>query len=118
MSKLSTHVLDTTNGCPAKGMKIDFVRAPGPGEELLKSVVTNSDGRTDELLLNAEQMAAGEYELRFNVHDYFAALSGDKSSDPAFLNIVPIRFTITDPQQGYHVPLVCSQWSFSTYRGS
>jgi len=118
MAKLSTHVLDTANGCPAEGMKIDFVRAPGSGEVLLKSVVTNNDGRTDELLLSADQMEAGEYELRFDVGDYFGNLSGERSPDPGFLNIVPIRFTITDPQQGYHVPLVCSQWSFSTYRGS
>ncbi|MEP1206669.1 MAG: hydroxyisourate hydrolase [Rhizobiaceae bacterium] len=118
MAKLSTHVLDTANGCPAEGMKIDFVRAPGAGEVLLKSVVTNSDGRTDELLLTGEEMVAGEYELRFNVRDYFAAQSGEHSSGPTFLNIVPIRFTITDPAQGYHVPLVCSPWSFSTYRGS
>lgn len=118
MAKLSTHVLDTANGCPAEGMKIDFVRAPGADEIILKSVVTNNDGRTDELLLSADEMQAGEYELRFNVRDYFAALNGGSVSEPAFLNIVPIRFTITDPDQGYHVPLVCSQWSFSTYRGS
>ena len=113
MSKLSTHVLDTANGRPAAGMQIDFVRNPGGGEELIKSVVTNSDGRTDELLLTADEMVAGEYELRFNVGAYFG--SGD---EPAFLNIVPVRFTITHPEQGYHVPLVCSPWSFSTYRGS
>ena len=118
MAKLSTHVLDTANGCPADGMKIDFVRAPGAGETVLKSVVTNHDGRTDELLLSAEQMEAGEYELRFNVGGYFAARSNSSATDPAFLNVVPVRFTITDPQQGYHVPLVCSPWSFSTYRGS
>ena len=72
MSKLSTHVLDTANGRPAAGMKIDFVRNPGAGEELLKSVVTNQDGRTDELLLAAADMAAGEYELRFDVGNYFS----------------------------------------------
>ncbi|MCJ8309868.1 MAG: hydroxyisourate hydrolase [Rhizobiaceae bacterium] len=113
MSKLSTHVLDTANGRPAAGMKIDFVRNPGAGEEHLKSVVTNADGRTDALLLTADEMAAGEYELRFNVGDYFG--NGD---GPGFLNVVPVRFTITHPEQGYHVPLVCSPWSFSTYRGS
>lgn len=128
MSKLSTHVLDTANGRPAAGMKIDFVRNPGAGEQLVKSVVTNSDGRTDELLLTAEQMAAGEYELRFDVGSYFGGGegSGERGGDDegsgetgaAFLNIVPVRFTITDPDQGYHVPLVCSPWSFSTYRGS
>ena len=119
MSKLSTHVLDTANGRPAAGMKIDFVRNPGASEQLVKSVVTNSDGRTDELLLTADQMVAGEYELRFDVGSYFASGGGGESDGGlAFLNIVPVRFTITDPGQGYHVPLVCSQWSFSTYRGS
>ena len=118
MAKLSTHVLDTANGCPAEGMKIDFVRAPGDDEELLKSVVTNSDGRTDELLLTADEMEAGEYELRFNVADYFAGLQTKPATGAAFLNIVPVRFTITNPEEGYHVPLVCSPWSFSTYRGS
>ena len=113
MTKLSTHVLDTANGHPAAGMKIDFVSNPGSGETLIKSVVTNSDGRTDELLLAGDQMAKGEYELRFDVGSYFAS-----SGDGAFLNIVPIRFSITDPSQGYHVPLVCSPWSYSTYRGS
>ena len=115
MSKLSTHVLDTANGHPATGMQIDFVRAPGSGtEHLVKSLVTNADGRTDELVMNAEEMATGEYELRFHVGAYFAA----KGQGAGFLNIVPVRFTITDASQGYHVPLVCSPWSFSTYRGS
>ena len=114
MSKLSTHVLDTANGRPAAGMKIDFVRNPSSGEELLKSVITNQDGRTDELLLTADEMVAGEYELRFDVGSYF----GSGGEGPSFLNVVPVRFRITDPDQGYHVPLVCSPWSFSTYRGS
>ena len=117
MSKLSTHVLDTANGHPAAGMKIDFVRNPGASEELIKSVSTNQDGRTDELLLSAAEMAVGEYELRFHVSDYFKA-AGTKMPSPAFLNVVPVRFTIYDASQGYHVPLLCSPWSFSTYRGS
>lgn len=99
MSKLSTHVLDTANGRPAAGMKIDFVRNPGANEEHLKSVVTNADGRTDSLLLTADEMAAGEYELRFNVGHYF----GDGET-PGFLNIVPVRFTrakaTTRPAEG------------------
>jgi len=117
MSKLSTHVLDTANGHPAANMKIEFVRDPGAGEKPIKTLTTNGDGRTDELLLNAEEMAVGEYELRFHVSDYFKAM-GTKMPEPAFLNIVPIRFTIFDAEQGYHVPLLCSPWSFSTYRGS
>lgn len=117
MSKLSTHVLDTANGHPAAGMKIEFVRNPGPQEQHLKTAVTNGDGRTDELLLDAGEMAQGEYELRFDVGSYFADLS-DSAAQPGFLNIVPIRFTITNAAEGYHVPLLCSPWSFSTYRGS
>ncbi len=117
MSKLSTHVLDTANGCPASGMKVDFIRNPGKDEELVKSVVTNGDGRTDGLLLTADEMVVGEYELRFSVAEYFSDLGADLPK-PAFLNVVPIRFTISDASQGYHVPLVCSPWSYSTYRGS
>ncbi|MEE9315157.1 MAG: hydroxyisourate hydrolase [Rhizobiaceae bacterium] len=117
MSKLSTHVLDTSNGHPAANMKIEFVRNPGANEELIKTVVTNADGRTDELLLSAEEMAIGEYELRFHVSDYFIAM-GAEMPKPAFLNVVPLRFSIFDTMQGYHVPLLCSPWSYSTYRGS
>ena len=117
MSKLSTHVLDTVNGHPAANMKIEFVLNPGPTEELLKTVQTNSDGRTDELLLNANEMAIGEYELRFHVAEYFKVM-GTKMPNPAFLNVVPVRFSIYDADQGYHVPLLCSPWSYSTYRGS
>ena len=76
MSKLSTHVLDTANGRPAAGMQIDFVRNPGSGEELIKSVVTNADGRTDELLLTADEMAAGEYELALSSFRLAAAEQG------------------------------------------
>ncbi len=117
MSKLSTHVLDTSNGHPAANMKIDFIKNPGPSEVLIKTVVTNTDGRTHELLLSESEMAIGEYELRFHVFDYFKAM-GTTMPNPGFLNIVPIRFTIFDASQGYHVPLLCSPWSFSTYRGS
>lgn len=117
MSKLSTHVLDTANGHPAAGMKIDFYRNPGANEELVKSVSTNQDGRTDALLLDQDEMKVGEYELRFYVSEYFEKM-GAETPEPAFLNVVPIRFTIFDATQGYHVPLLCSPWSFSTYRGS
>ncbi len=117
MSKLSTHVLDTVNGRPAPNMKIEFLRNPGAGEELVKTLRTNDDGRTDGLLLESNEMAVGEYELRFHVAEYFKGL-GTEMPDPAFLNVVPIRFSIFDTSQGYHVPLLCSPWSYSTYRGS
>ena len=106
-AKLSTHVLDLTRGQPAAGVAVELWR----GGERLKKVVTNADGRTDAPLLAAHEMAIGEYELRFHVGAYFADGAG-------FLNVVPIRFTITDATASYHVPLLCSPWAYSTYRGS
>ena len=106
--KLSTHVLDTMRGKPAAGLKIELRALPGG--ELLKSVLTNADGRTDGPLLAGEEMAAGEYELLFHVGDYF----GERS----FLDQVPVRFRLADPNEGYHVPLLCTPWAYSTYRGS
>jgi 5-hydroxyisourate hydrolase len=108
MGKLSTHVLDTANGRPAAGMKIELRRIPSG--ELVKTLTTNNDGRTDEPVLGADEIAAGEYELVFYVGAYFG--------DVKFLDIVPVRFRIADAGQNYHVPLLCSQWSYSTYRGS
>lgn len=108
MSTLSTHVLDTARGQPAAGMKIElWSRARS---ELLKTVATNSDGRTDAPLLSGEEMLAGEYELLFFVGEYFG--------EAKFLDRVPVRFTITDAKAKYHVPLLVSPWSYSTYRGS
>ncbi len=117
MGKLSTHVLDTANGCPADGMEIDFFQIVDGQSVLVKQVRTNSDGRTDELLLGADEMAVGEYELRFHTADYFTRM-GSKTASPPFLNIIPVRFAIFDAGEGYHVPLLVSPWSYSTYRGS
>ena len=108
MSSLSTHVLDTARGRPAAGMKIELWSRETSA--LLKSVTTNGDGRTDEPLLAGDAMAAGSYELVFHVGDYF----GDRT----FLDQVPVRFTISDPQAKYHVPLLVTPWAYSTYRGS
>ena len=105
-AKLSTHVLDTTRGKPAAGMTITLSR----GGTLLKTVKTNSDGRTDAPLLAASEMVTGEYELVFHVGDYFGVRE--------FLDRVPVRFTIIDATASYHVPLLCSPWAYSTYRGS
>ena len=105
--KLSTHVLDTMNGRPAAGMKIELRDATGT---LLRVVRTNTDGRTDGPLLTGEDLRAGEYELRFFVGDYFGAAE--------FLDQVPVRFRVSDPDAGYHVPLLCTPWAYSTYRGS
>lgn len=111
-AKLSTHVLDTARGLPARDMQIELWALHGAQRKLLKTVRTNADGRTDAPLLGAEEMRAGEYELVFFVGDYFAA------SSPRFLDRVPVRFGITDAAAAYHVPLLCSPWSYSTYRGS
>lgn len=104
--KLSTHVLDLVRGKPAAGMTIVLSRAG----QVLKTVKTNNDGRTDAPLLAANEMATGEYELVFHVGDYFDSRE--------FLDRVPIRFAISDATVGYHVPLLCSPWAYSTYRGS
>ena len=107
-AKLSTHVLDLRRGQPAAGMRIDLHHVSTGA--LLKTVHTDADGRTDAPLLTADELRAGEYELLFHVGDYF----GDKS----FLDRVPIRFRIADPTARYHVPLLCTPWAYSTYRGS
>ncbi len=107
-AKLSTHVLDLTRGKPAAGMKIEL-REIGTGA-VLKEVITNADGRTDAPLLIGSELRAGEYELLFHVGEYF----GDKS----FLDRVPVRFCIADATASLHVPLLCTPWAYSTYRGS
>ena len=108
MGKLSTHVLDTANGRPAAGMKIELRRIPSG--ETIKTLTTNNDGRTDEPVLGPDEITAGEYELVFHVGAYFG--------EATFLDVVPVRFRIADAAQNYHVPLLCSPWSYSTYRGS
>ncbi|MFT5504110.1 MAG: 5-hydroxyisourate hydrolase [Gammaproteobacteria bacterium] len=117
MSKLSTHVLDTSIGKPAEGVKIDFSIFEANGSRLIKSLATNKDGRTDELLLDADSMRAGDYEILFHIGDYFSA-KGVALGDRPFLNKIPIRFSIANPEQNFHVPLVVTPWSYSTYRGS
>lgn len=108
MGKLSTHVLDTANGRPAAGLRIELRLMPSG--EVVKTLTTNNDGRTDEPVLGPDEIAAGEYELNFHVGSYFG--------QAGFLDVVPVRFRIADPAQNYHVPLLCSPWSYSTYRGS
>ena len=108
MSTLSTHVLDTTHGRPAAGMKIELWSLDRTA--LLKTVTTNSDGRTDSALLAGDEFTPGSYELVFYVGDYFG--------ERRFLDRVPVRFIISDAAAKYHVPLLVSPWSYSTYRGS
>ena len=117
MAKLSTHVLDTANGVPAQGITLEFYRLEGSNQQLIKTLSTNSDGRTDELLLDDSNIEVGEYSIVFYVGDYFSKLTGDKT-EPAFLNRIPINFGIFDAKANYHVPLLVSPWSYSTYRGS
>lgn len=117
MAKLSTHVLDTAAGTPAAGVVFRLERvAPGPRVEL-KWGVTNHDGRNDGPLLAGEEMQAGIYELHFEVAPYFRG-QGLALPEPPFLDVVTLRFGIADPGGSYHVPLLVSPWSFSTYRGS
>ncbi|WP_420862376.1 hydroxyisourate hydrolase [Algirhabdus cladophorae] len=114
---LTTHVLDTSLGTPASGLKIDLYRLHGLAETLVCSMTTNADGRTDTPILPTEDFTTGTFELIFHAGDYFDAIGTD-AQDPRFLDIVPIRFGINDPDSHYHVPLLLSPFGYSTYRGS
>ena len=115
MGKLTTHVLDTAGGIPAAGVDIRLY-ALANGRDLKAAAVTNTDGRTEKPLLAGELLATGEYELEFAVGDYFRG-RGAELDDPAFLDTVVIRFAVREGDH-YHVPLLVSPWSYSTYRGS
>jgi 5-hydroxyisourate hydrolase len=115
--KLSTHVLDTAHGCPANGMKIELWLLDGEERDLVTTAKTNADGRTEQPLLAADEMKAGQYEIIFFVGDYFSTKS-PMLPKIRFLDKVPVRFGIADAGASYHVPLLCSPWAYSTYRGS
>jgi 5-hydroxyisourate hydrolase len=117
VGKLSTHVLDTMHGRPAAGLELELYRLEQGSRQLVKHVTTNSDGRTDEPLLQGEDLMTGTYELLFGVSAYFTK-QGVALPKPPFLDVVPIRFGIFDTSQNYHVPLLVSPWSYNTYRGS
>lgn len=118
MGRLSTHVLDIQAGRPAADVALELVRIGGDGAAtLVKTARTNADGRTDAPLLTGDEMQVGVYEIRFHAGDYFRS-SGQTLPDPAFVDIVPIRFGLADVAGHYHVPLLVSPWAFSTYRGS
>jgi 5-hydroxyisourate hydrolase len=118
MGKLTTHVLDTAHGRPGAGVRLAlYAIAPDGGRSLLKSEITNHDGRCSAPLLEGAEMKAGRYELVFEAGDYFAE-HGVLLPTPRFLDHVTIAFGIADGDQNYHVPLVVSPWSYSTYRGS
>ncbi len=117
MGRLSTHVLDTAHGSPAAAMRIELYRMTKAAPELIKRVVTNLDGRTDSPLLTGDELQVGIYELQFHVAEYFAGRGADQANPP-FLDLIPIRFAVADVDGHYHVPLLVSPWSYSTYRGS
>ncbi len=114
--RLTTHVLDTASGKPAAGLKIALYRVSGNSHRKVKDVVTNEDGRCDAPLLEGKNFATGQYELIFFAGDYLRA-SGQQLPEPAFLDQVPIRFGMAEDTH-YHVPLLLSPFSYSTYRGS
>ena len=116
MGRLTTHVLDTASGRPAAGLKIELYSF-GAEPRHLKTVTTNGDGRADGPILEVSIFASGLYELRFHAGDYLRRL-GAKLPEPAFLDVIPIRFGIADPDAHYHVPLLLSPYGYSTYRGS
>ena len=115
--RLSTHVLDMHAGRPAIGMAVELYELAGDRYYRLTTAVTNGDGRTDQPLIGGRPLPMGRYELRFSVGDHFRS-RGIEAGDPPFLDIVPLRFSIAEPEGHYHVPLLCSPWSYSTYRGS
>lgn len=115
MGRLTTHVLDTARGRPAAGVRIELYRIGG-ARTLARRSETNADGRTHEPLLGDSEFATGRWEIVFHVGDYFAD-SGLASEAGPFLDEVPIRFHLADDAH-YHVPLLVSPWSYSTYRGS
>jgi 5-hydroxyisourate hydrolase len=129
--KLSTHVLDTAKGRPAAGLKIQLWKIEADERRLLKEVITNQDGRTETPLLLGDELKPGVYELVFQVGPYFQNLSRRsvaeteaaddaflKTTEDTFLGDVPVRFRILNPGENYHIPLLVSPWSYTTYRGS
>ncbi|MCA1857140.1 hydroxyisourate hydrolase [Massilia oculi] len=117
MGKLSTHVLDTAHGRPGAGVKLALYAVQGDERSLLKTAHTNADGRCDAPLLEGDALQPGQYELVFFAGDYFAGM-GVALPSPRFLDRIVIAFGIADATQNYHVPLVMTPWSYSTYRGS
>ncbi|WP_276719467.1 hydroxyisourate hydrolase [Pseudooceanicola nitratireducens] len=114
---LTTHVLDTARGCPAQGIRIALYRVSGNSHKKIAETVTNADGRTDAPILPADKFKPGTYELIFFAGDYLRD-SGQADGEILFLDQVPIRFGMADPEAHYHVPLLLSPYGMSTYRGS
>jgi 5-hydroxyisourate hydrolase len=117
MAGISTHVLDTASGKPGAGMRIDFSVRDGQTWRRIKSVRVNAEGRTDAMMLEPGDTMVGEYELLFHVGEYLRS-RGLPLADPPFIEDVPVRFSVFDITQHYHVPMLVSAWSCATYRGS
>ena len=117
MGKLTTHVLDVAAGIPAAGMRIELHDLSSPAPRLILETRTNADGRTPAPLLEGSALQVGRFALTFHVADYFRG-RGVPVTEPPFLDEVVVRFGIADAAQNYHVPLLASPWSYSTYRGS
>jgi len=112
MGGLTTHVLDTASGKPAAGLRIEVLR----GSRVLATAITNAAGRTDAALLDMTLIKRGHYEIVFHVADYFRN-AGMALPEPPFFDLVSVRIGVAEPDRGYHVPLLVSPWSYTTYRG-
>lgn len=117
MTKLSTHVLDSSLGKPGVGIVIQLFKVVDNCRQLILTTITNADGRCDQPLLSGDKFMIGVYELDFHAGDYFRA-QGLVLPEPAFVDVVTLRFGIADAQSHYHVPLLVTPWAYSTYRGS
>ena len=116
MTKLTTHVLDVFSGRPGKGIKVELFFLNGDNREKINSIILNDDGRSDEQLVEKDKFKNGKYELIFYIGDYFKTIT--KLDKLQFLDDVVVRFGISNNKENYHVPLLVSPWSYSTYRGS
>lgn len=117
MGRLTTHVLDAAHGCPGSAIQVELYRVQGQELSLVATALTNSDGRCDAPLLQGEDYRTGVYQLQFSAGDYYRA-RGTELASQAFLDVVVLRFGIDAGQDHYHVPLLLSPYSYSTYRGS
>jgi 5-hydroxyisourate hydrolase len=117
MARLSTHVLDTSRGAPAAGLALELHALRGADRTLVAAAVTNSDGRTDGPLIGGDRIEPGIYELTYQAGSYFQR-TGVPLTAPPFLDVVVIRFGVSDPRGHYHVPLLLSPYGYTTYRGS
>ncbi len=118
MAGITTHVLDNLDGRPGAGMRIDFSSFADGRWTLVKSVITNVDGRTDGPILAPTESKVGEYELAFHLGDYYATRHRLPPEALFVDRVVPLRFTLYDTKQHFHVPMLCTPWSCATYRGS